>query len=710
MARVLGSLVLQLQADNKRLERDLGKANRSINSSANAWRKSNASVSTSFGTMATAAAGAFAVFRGAGSIVGTIRQFEVISASLETVTGSAKNAEAAFKLIENFAKTTPFQLSEVADAFIKLKSLGLDPSEAALLSYGNTASALGKDLGQFINAVAKSTTGEFETLKDFGINAKTQGDLVKFTFQGITTTVKKEAAAVEGFLRRLGEVEFAGAMDRRAATLDGALSNLEDSFAGLARSLGGLGLTELLKGIALAISTVAQSATDAAKEGGAFSLLRGAVDGLFEVARGGDLKALGDLTNEQIKLEQVAARLANRLADIEKSDAFGFMKKLDSGPVQKQLDEVIGKIKEIEVRSAGLRVALSTVAPEPPKGVAGGKPPILVDEGAEEKEKAAKKAAEAAKKAVENSAGIVSALREELALTKALTEEEKFRVSLTQGRFKDLVGSDQAIGAQLANEIKANEAISQARERALEVEREREDLAASVIEDLERQIATYDLTTEAAKIRFELEEGAYKSLDGLSKTRINDLAGELQALEDASLAAVAAKELQEEAAKRTAAVAAQFGNVFSSALEDAITSGASFSDVLKGVESDLIRMITRLLIVIPLQETLSGLFSGGSSGGGGIAGLLGGLFGGAKASGGPVQTGKAFLVGEKGPEMFVPSSNGRIIPNGAGQSRSSVVNISISGVSNFDSFARSKNQIAYAAGRAASSQARRTSA
>ena len=38
-------------------------------------------------------------------------------------------------------------------------------------------------------------------------------------------------------------------------------------------------------------------------------------------------------------------------------------------------------------------------------------------------------------------------------------------------------------------------------------------------------------------------------------------------------------------------------------------------------------------------------------------------FGGGKASGGPVSSGKAFLVGEKGPEIFVPSERGNIVPN-----------------------------------------------
>ncbi len=39
------------------------------------------------------------------------------------------------------------------------------------------------------------------------------------------------------------------------------------------------------------------------------------------------------------------------------------------------------------------------------------------------------------------------------------------------------------------------------------------------------------------------------------------------------------------------------------------------------------------------------------------------IFGGGRASGGPVQAGRAFLVGEQGPELFVPGASGAIVPN-----------------------------------------------
>jgi hypothetical protein len=53
----------------------------------------------------------------------------------------------------------------------------------------------------------------------------------------------------------------------------------------------------------------------------------------------------------------------------------------------------------------------------------------------------------------------------------------------------------------------------------------------------------------------------------------------------------------------------------------------------------------------------------------GIKSLLGGIdiggtkiFGGGKAAGGPVSSNSTYMVGEKGPELFVPSSAGKIIP------------------------------------------------
>lgn len=74
------------------------------------------------------------------------------------------------------------------------------------------------------------------------------------------------------------------------------------------------------------------------------------------------------------------------------------------------------------------------------------------------------------------------------------------------------------------------------------------------------------------------------------------------------------------------------------------------------------------------QASLRALFNpGGGSGGlgagllNGIGSLISGLLGmPGRATGGPVSAGRAYVVGERGPELFVPSTGGRIERAGSG--------------------------------------------
>ena len=256
----LTSLVGSLGLDTARWEAGLSRATKSMDRWARRTRRTMRRMKRELfsvqGALQALAGGLVA--RG---VVSTIVEFEKLEASLRTVTGSATAAKGAFAEINKFAQTTPFQVQEVTSAFIKLKALGLDPSMDALRSYGNTASAMGKSLNQFIEAVADAATGEFERLKEFGIKARSQGDKVSFTFQGVTTTIGKNAQEIEQYLRRIGEVQFEGAMEEQMNTLGGAFSNLKDSFSRLAAALGKAGLSDALKTISKWIADIANKAS-----------------------------------------------------------------------------------------------------------------------------------------------------------------------------------------------------------------------------------------------------------------------------------------------------------------------------------------------------------------------------------------------------------------------------------------------------------------
>lgn len=198
------------------------------------------SLSAGFSSLAKLAGGLFAgvsIAAFAGKLVSVQREFDVLNSSLITITGSSANAEKELAWIKEFAAETPFSLAEVTQAFIKMKSLGLDASKESLTSYGNTASAMGKSLNQMIEAVADASTGEFERLKEFGIKAKQNGETVALTFQGVTTTIQNNAEAITKYLTDIGNKNFFGAMEERAKTLDGAISNLGDTWDELFRTI-----------------------------------------------------------------------------------------------------------------------------------------------------------------------------------------------------------------------------------------------------------------------------------------------------------------------------------------------------------------------------------------------------------------------------------------------------------------------------------------
>ncbi|GGG39533.1 phage tail tape measure protein [Caldovatus sediminis] len=118
-----------------------------------------------------------------------------------------------------------------------------------------------------------------------------------------------------------------------------------------------------------------------------------------------------------------------------------------------------------------------------------------------------------------------------------------------------------------------------------------------------------------------------------------------------------------EGAERTSETVRELGLSFSSAFEDAVVKGEKLSKVLQGLLQDITRIIARKTITEPLGNAVSSALSGFSfdSMFSGIGSWLGGLF---RAEGGPVTAGQPYIVGERGPEWFVPRQSGVVLPNG----------------------------------------------
>ena len=95
---------------------------------------------------------------------------------------------------------------------------------------------------------------------------------------------------------------------------------------------------------------------------------------------------------------------------------------------------------------------------------------------------------------------------------------------------------------------------------------------------------------------------------------------------------------------------------------------------------DLKRVAMQVLAEIAADAVRGGI--GAILGSGGIGGVLGGVLGlPGRATGGPVAPGRAYVVGERGPELFVPTASGRVEAPGPGGGRDVrvAININVSG-------------------------------
>jgi hypothetical protein len=151
---------------------------------------------------------------------------------------------------------------------------------------------------------------------------------------------------------------------------------------------------------------------------------------------------------------------------------------------------------------------------------------------------------------------------------------------------------------------------------------------------------------------------------------------------------------------------ARAGSVLERGLLAAIRKGGvGFQDLQRTALSALDQIAAKALH-LGLEQIFGG---SGSAGGGGLGGVLGGALGAVlglpgRATGGPVSPGRGYLVGERGPELFMPTSAGRIEPDApGGKAREVRVSINLAsprGASAPTALQRSSRQVASAVRRA----------
>ena len=170
-------------------------------------------------------------------------EFEQLRAKLVTIQHDAKTASDTFNYAKTLAAATPFDVQAVVKAAVQLEVYG-QKSRELLPVVANLASAMGGDISHAATAMGKALSGSADglmVLRDsFGINTD---KLAKFGAElnaqgGIAVDSAEKIDKLKQALVDMVNTEFAGGIERQAATVDGALGNLEDEITNAKAAIG----------------------------------------------------------------------------------------------------------------------------------------------------------------------------------------------------------------------------------------------------------------------------------------------------------------------------------------------------------------------------------------------------------------------------------------------------------------------------------------
>ena len=179
--------------------------------------------------------GAGIVIRG---IVNAGMQIEELGVQLEALFGSARKGKAALDTVTKFAKTTPFELSNIqqgvtalATVAEKAESLGISFEELLKIT-GNTAVQLGGDFALASQQIQRSFSagiGAADLFREKGVR-----NMLGFQ-AGATVSIEATVQAFENVFGRRGR--FGKATDELARTFEGTMSMLGDKVFAFKKTL-----------------------------------------------------------------------------------------------------------------------------------------------------------------------------------------------------------------------------------------------------------------------------------------------------------------------------------------------------------------------------------------------------------------------------------------------------------------------------------------
>ena len=419
---------------------------------------------------------------------------------------------------------------------------------------------------------------------------------------------------------------------------------------------------------------------------------------------GSGLKALKDLGTEASKMGKIFSTLLIRVQAFLAKALTPLLKMINMAvggiTAQSQLDTMLAEARSPEERArmlarseelrgvrrharTGRAIGLNRTTPEVieqlqkefsiaiPEGAAieptGLELLRAADSGADKAAKDKERAAEITRRAQEK----LQIMQQEGDLAKELKKLDFERAAEIEkiNKLENVGLEERQNAAQATNDLfdaKKGKAIGEALAKDLQTAIDLKEAQQDVLRPLEdqRRLLQGKLDGNEKEVRLQLQiEEIMRSVDDLNEKDVEN-AVRKNALLQEQIAIV----------EKLDQVYASIGESITSGIVDSLTAAVEGTKSLADIASQTLRQVSKILLQFGVQSALSGL--GGDDG----VGFFSKLFP-QRALGGNVSANKPYMVGERGPELFVPGAQGNVVPNNAMGGANVVVNVDASGSS-----------------------------
>jgi len=614
--------------------------------------------------------GAFTAVTAAKFVFAKTAELESQTRSLQVLTGSAQQAKQIIQELQQLGAVTPFTSTELIDAAKRLQAFGVQANNVVETTrrLADASGATGAELQGLVTAYgqvqAKGRLQGEELLQFQERGIALQEELRKMygmtgeEFQKALSKGQISAKAVEVALQRLTSAggKYANGAIAQSDTLNGKLSTLQDGVDALARRIGTT-LTPALKAIfnqAIAVVDAINAALSAGRGGGFTRSVAGArqflnigatSQAVDNIAKGvGQVGSQKNRTgiNQNLQALQQYQRL---LQSVGPNDPNANRAVQLQGTILQKINQNLAAQKQLE---AGAKQTDKLFAAPPlGAGTSGG----AKGGGGKSADKQAKEIKDITAQELE--------LRLRLGIAQRTQNEQQ--EAYYNKQLAILQANQQEMGP---NERKAAifEAVVQYAERLRTIEDQRnKETLPEYITKLTTAASGYASVLEYSKQLTEQQKQQQALADGISNT-----------------------------------VGQGMTSAFNALIQGSQDFGSSLRQIASGVLIDIANQLLQVFVIQKAINAISGLFGGGrggfasgasfNPGAFGMSSIVPGLsgvgnfFGGARANGGSVMGGKGYLVGERGPELFMPGRSGGIAPTGSfGGGVNVVVNVDASG-------------------------------